>query len=71
MVACQTGRDVIVQNAVRAGEEVKFFTQIQDIRREGRKSDKKDNKKQRFPFMKRRRSSHDGITLCPDQPLAD
>ncbi|MHB8909327.1 MAG: hypothetical protein ACYDAA_10670 [Syntrophales bacterium] len=51
MVTCQTGRDVIVQTAVRGGEEAQLFAQIQDIRRESGKSEKKDNEKQRFPFM--------------------
>jgi hypothetical protein len=38
---------------------VKLFAQIKNVRREGRKSDKKDNEKQRFPFMKRSRSIHE------------
>ena len=55
---CYPGRDVVVQAAVRAGEDVEFFAQIQNIRREGGKSDEKDNEKQCFPSMKRSRSSH-------------
>jgi hypothetical protein len=43
MVTRQTGRDVIVKTAVRGGEEVKLFAQVQDVRREGGKSEKKDN----------------------------
>lgn len=37
-------RDVAVQTAIRGREDVKFFAEIEDVRREGRKSDKKDNK---------------------------
>ena len=51
-IARYTGRDVIVQKAIRAGEEAKLFTKIQNVHRESRKSDEKDNKKKRFPFMK-------------------
>ena len=29
-----SGRDIVVQRTVRAGEEAKFFTEVQDIRRE-------------------------------------
>ena len=46
-----TGCDVIVQKTIRAGEEVKLFTEIQNVHREGRKSDEKDSEKKRFPFM--------------------
>jgi hypothetical protein len=46
-----TGCDVIIQKAIRAGEEVKLFTEIHNVHREGSKSDEKDNKKKRFPFM--------------------
>ncbi len=28
-----TGRDIIVQRAVRAGEEAKFLAEVQDVRR--------------------------------------
>ena len=38
---------------------MKLFAQIQDVRREGGKGDKKDNEKERFPFMKRSGSSHE------------
>jgi hypothetical protein len=58
MVACETSRDIIIQNAVRAGVEAKFFAEIQDIRCESRKNDKKDNKKKCFSFIKQNRSSH-------------
>jgi hypothetical protein len=51
-VACYTGRYVVVQAAVRAGDDMKIFAQIQNIRREGGKSEEKDNEKQCFPFMK-------------------
>jgi hypothetical protein len=57
--ACYTGRDVVVQAAAGAGEDVKLFAKIEDVRREGGKSDEKDNEKQRFPFMKRSKSSHE------------
>jgi len=57
--AYYTGRDVVVQAAVWAGEDVKLFAKIEDVRREGEKSDEKDNEKQCFPFMKRSRSSHE------------
>ena len=42
------GCDVIVQNAIRAGEKVKLFTKIQNVHREGRKSNEKDSKKSTF-----------------------
>ena len=42
---------IIVQKAIRAGEEAKLFTEIQNVRCENRESNKKDNKKKRFPFM--------------------
>jgi hypothetical protein len=58
MVACETSRDIIIQNAVRAGVEAKFFAEIQDIRCESRKNDKKDNEKKCFSFIKQNRSSH-------------
>jgi len=58
MVTCYTGRDVVVQAAVWAGEDAKFFAQIHDIRRESGKRNEKDNEKQCFPFMKRSRSIH-------------
>jgi hypothetical protein len=61
-VACYTGRYVVVQAAVRAGDDVEIFAQIQNIRRKGRKSEEKDNEKQCFPFMKR--SSHHGRFSC-------
>ena len=57
-VICYTGRDVVVQTAVWAGDDAKLFAEIDDVRRESRKSDEKDNEKQRFPFMKRSRSCH-------------
>ena len=57
--ACYPGRDVVVQAAAGAGEDVKLFAQIDDVRREGRKNDEKDNEKQCFPFMKRSQSSHE------------
>ena len=53
------GSDVVVQVAAGAGEDVKLFAQIKDVRREGGKSDEKDNEKQCFPFMKRSQSSHE------------
>jgi hypothetical protein len=58
-VICDAGRDVAVQTAIWAGDDVKFFAQIQDICRESREGDKKDNEKQRFPFMKRSKRSHE------------
>ena len=58
-IARYTSRDVIVQKAIRAGEEAKLFTEIQNVRCESRKSDEKDNEKQCFPFMKRSRDSHE------------
>ena len=60
--ACYTGRDVVVQGAVWAGDDVEFFAQIQNIRREGGESDEKDNEKKCFPFMKRSRSSHESFS---------
>jgi hypothetical protein len=57
--AYDSGCDVVVQAAVWAGEDVELFAKIDDVRREGRKSDKKDNEKKCFPFMKRSRSSHE------------
>lgn len=57
--ACYPGCDVVVQDADGAGEDVKLFAKIEDVRREGGKSDEKDNEKQCFPFMKRSRSSHE------------
>jgi hypothetical protein len=56
------GCDVVVQAAVWAGEDAKLFAKIEDIRREGGKSDKKDNEKQCFPFMKRSKSSHERLS---------
>ena len=53
------GRDVVVQAAAWAGEYLEFFAKIEDVRREGGKSDEKDNEKQCFPFMKRSRSRHE------------
>ena len=50
--ACYPRCDVVIQAAVWAGEDVKIFAKIEDVRREGGKSDEKDNKKQCFPFMK-------------------
>jgi hypothetical protein len=50
-IARYTGRDVIVQKAIRTGEEAKLFTEIQNVRCESRESDEKDNKKKRFSFM--------------------
>jgi hypothetical protein len=50
--ACYRGCDVVVQAAAGAGEDVKLFAQIEDVRREGGKSDEQDNEKQCFPFMK-------------------
>jgi hypothetical protein len=48
---CYAGRDVVVQRAVHAGEEVKLFTEIQDVHCESRESDEKNDKKNRFPFL--------------------
>ena len=50
-VTCYASRDVIVQKTIRAGEEVKLITEIQNVRCESIESDEKDNKKKRFPFM--------------------
>jgi hypothetical protein len=50
-VTCYAGRDVVVQIAVRAGEDAKLFTEIQDVRRKGGKSDQKGNTKKCFPSM--------------------
>ena len=44
-IACYPGCDVVVQAAVWAGEDVEFFAKIEDVRREGGKSDEKDNEK--------------------------
>jgi len=57
--ACYAGCDVVVKDAAGAGEDVKLFAKIEDVRREGGKSDEKDNEKQCFPFMKRSRSRHE------------
>lgn len=48
---CYPGRYVIVQKAIWAGEEMKLFTEIKNVRRESRESDEKDSKKKRFPFV--------------------
>jgi hypothetical protein len=37
-------RDVAIQTAIRGGEDAKLFTEIEDVRRESKKSDKKENK---------------------------
>ena len=57
--ACYPGCDVVVQAAAWTGEDEKLFAKIEDVRREGGKSDEKDNEKQCFPFMKQSRSSHE------------
>jgi len=58
-VTCYASRDAIVQKAIWAREEAKLITEIQNVRREGGKSDEKDNEKQCFPFMQRSRDSHE------------
>jgi len=58
-IAYYTGRYVVVQAAIRAGQQVKLFTEIQDVRRESSESDEKCNKKKRFLFMERRRCCHE------------
>ena len=50
-VICYTGRDVVVQAAVWVGDDAKLFAEIDDVCRESRKNDEKDNEKQCFPFM--------------------
>ena len=50
-VTFATLSDVIVQKYIRTGEEVKIFTEIQNVRCEAGESDVKDNKKKRFPFL--------------------
>jgi hypothetical protein len=62
MISDYTGLDIIVQTGVRARDEAKLITQIQDIRSESRKNEKKDNENQCCSFMRRSISSHDGLT---------
>jgi lipopolysaccharide export LptBFGC system permease protein LptF len=57
-VAYDTGCYIVVQTAVGAGEDEKFFAQIEDVSRERRKSKKKDSKKQDFSFPTQNRSNH-------------
>ncbi len=51
-IAYDPGCDVVVQAAAWTGEDVKLFAKINNVRREGGKSDEKDNENKCFPFMK-------------------
>jgi len=53
------GGDIVVETAVRAGENAKFFAKIDDVRRKCGKRDQKDNEKKGFSFMKQSRTSHE------------